>query len=312
MRYLVTGGASFVGAGLVRRLAADGHEVRVLGHSTVRRLDGVPCVIRWGDIRDQGAVRFAARGCDGIIHAAYAPFGTDARTILDIAVRGMRSVLDACESEGVRDLMLVSSPLASHDVPVPAPETVPLSVPDPLDTRYAYGGGKLISEQMAAAWHEAGALDRVIIARAFNVFGPDMGRTHVIPEFALRMAALDRECPKGIIPFPIRGTGLEARAFCYVDDCAEQLALLLAKAGPGASAWNVGSMEERTVITVAHAVGGHFGRRISCVRGKLWDGTPPRRVPDTAKIQMLGYEPSVSFADGLARTVAWYQEHEHA
>ena len=107
---------------------------------------------------------------------------------------------------------------------VPTPETVPCSVPDPLNPRYSYGGGKIACEIMANAWARTGVLDRLIIARPHNIIGPDMGREHVIPEFCLRMNQLVREHPEGIIPFPIQGTGQETRSFCYVDDCVDQLA----------------------------------------------------------------------------------------
>ena len=125
-----------------------------------------------------------------------------------MAVRGITNVLAACESQQVRDLLLVSSSEA-YQVPtvVPTPETVPLSVPDPLNPRYSYGGGKIISELMAIAWAQTGVLDRLTIARPHNVYGPDMGCGHVIPEFAIRMNRLAIEHPDGVIRSRSRGRG---------------------------------------------------------------------------------------------------------
>ena len=71
-----------------------------------------------------------------------------------------------------------------------------------------------------------------IIARPHNIYGPDMGREHVIPEFCIRMNELARRQPEGILEFPIQGTGLETRSFCYAGDCVDQIVLLLEKAGP--------------------------------------------------------------------------------
>jgi nucleoside-diphosphate-sugar epimerase len=314
VRYLVTGGTGFIGSALVGRLLDDGHEVRVLddmSRGVATRLTGLGCEIVRGDVRHPDDVAEALHGCDGVAHLAYLQgtqtFYAEPRQVLDVAVRGITNVLAACESQHVGNLLLVSSSEA-YQVPtvVPTPETVPLSVPDPLNPRYSYGGGKIISELMAIAWAQTGVLDRLIIARPHNVYGPDMGCGHVIPEFAIRMNRLAIEHADGVIPFPIQGTGQETRSFCFVDDCTEQLALLLAKAGP-LGIYHVGTMDERTIADVAYGVAACYGREIKVTPGTLPEGSPPRRLPDTAKVEALGYRPRVGFAEGLARTVKWYQ-----
>ena len=159
MRYLVTGGTGFIGSALVGRLLDDGHEVRVLddmSRGVPTRLTGLGCEIVRGDVRHPHDVAEALHGCDSVAHLAYLQgtqtFYAEPRQVLDVAVRGITNVLAACESQHVGDLLLVSSSEA-YQVPtvVPTPETVPLSVPDPLNPRYSYGGGKIISELMAIA-----------------------------------------------------------------------------------------------------------------------------------------------------------------
>lgn len=321
MRYLVTGGAGFIGSALVKRLAGDGHEVVVLDNFSrgqEGRLRDVPCVTTPGDVRNLAVVVNAMHGCDAVIHAAYlqgtATFYAEPRQVLDVALHGILNVLAACEATGCTDLLLVSSSEAYQvATTVPTPETVPCSVPDPLNPRYSYGGGKIASEIAANAWARTGVLDRLIIARPHNVIGPDMGREHVVPEFCLRMNRLVREHPDGIIPFPIQGTGLETRSFCYVDDCTEQIALLLAKVPDGQQIYHVGAMDERTIAEVAHAVAACYGREIKVIPGTLPKGSPPRRLPDISKLQALvpGYLPSVGFTEGLRRTAEWYREQDH-
>ena len=316
MRYLVTGGAGFIGSALVRQLAADGHEVVVLddfSRGRGERLDGLNVMTWQGDVRDADDVRTAMQGCERVVHAAYLQgtqtFYSEPRQVLDVALRGMLNVLSACEATGCTDLLLVSSSEAYQVATVvPTPETVACSVPDPLNPRYSYGGGKIACELMANAWARTGVLDRVIIARPHNIIGPDMGREHVVPEFCLRMNQLVREYPEGIIPFPIQGTGLETRSFCYVGDCVDQLALLL-KHAEGTGIYHVGVMDERTIADVAHAVAACYGREIKVVPGTLPKGSPPRRLPDISKLRALvpGYLPSVGFADAVKRTVAWYR-----
>ena len=151
MRYLVTGGAGFIGSALVRRLVADGHEVRVLddfSRGQDRRLSGVACETVRGDVRDPAAVSAAVQGCDRVAHLAYLQgtqtFYAEPRQVLDVALRGMLNVLSACERWGVGDLLLVSSSEAYQVAPwAPTAEDVPCSVPDVLNPRYSYGGGKL-------------------------------------------------------------------------------------------------------------------------------------------------------------------------
>ena len=318
MRYLVTGGAGFIGSNLVRRLAADGHEVVVLddmSRGQAGRLRDVACDVYHGDIRDPGAVTAAMQGCASVVHLAYLQgtqtFYAEPRLVLDVALRGMLNVLSACEATGCTDLLLVSSSEAYQvATTVPTPETVPCSVPDPLNPRYSYGGGKIACEITANAWARTGVLDRLIIARPHNIIGPDMGREHVVPEFCLRMNQLVREQPEGIIPFPIQGTGQETRSFCYVGDCVDQLALLL-KHAEGTGIYHVGVMDERTIADVAHGVAACYGREIKVIPGTLPQGSPPRRLPDTSKLRALvpGYLPSAGFTEALRRTVEWYQAH---
>jgi nucleoside-diphosphate-sugar epimerase len=123
------------------------------------------------------------------------------------------------------------------------------------------------------------------------------------------MDELIPQYPKGgVIPFPIQGTGQETRSFCYIDDCTAQLSLLAGQGTPG-GVYHVGTMDERTVADVAVAVGRRYGREVKVMPGKLAKGSPPRRLPDTAKIRALGTWPETSFEDGLAETAAWYQAH---
>ena len=321
MRYLVTGGAGFIGSNLVDALANAGHEVRVLDNMSrgrADRLDGLGATLITGDIRAPDAVPDAMQGCDRVIHAAYVQgtqtFYAEPREVLDVAVRGMLAVLAACEATGCGQLMLISSSEAYQVAPVtPTPENVPLVVPDVLNPRYSYGGGKITCELMALAWQRTGVLDRVIIARPHNIYGPDMGREHVIPEFCLRMNRLVAEYPdpSGVVTFGIQGTGQETRSFCWVDDCVDQLMLLWDSAEEPVSVCHVGTMDEHTIADVAGAVAACYGRQIKVVPGTLPKGSPPRRLPDTGKIRAMGWDRSKErrFEAGLADTVAWYRSH---
>jgi UDP-glucose 4-epimerase len=312
-RTLCTGGAGFIGSALVRRLAADGHEVVVLddmSRGRADRLAGTGCRIAYGDVRDAGAVRRAMQGCGRVVHLAAvngtSTFYAEPRHVLDVALNGIMNVLDACEHTGCGDLLLVSSSEVYQSAPVvPTPETVPLSVPDPLNPRFSYGGGKIASELAALAWQRTGVLDRLVVARPHNIYAQDAGWKHVIPELAVQMARLIGEHPSGPVPFPVQGTGEETRAFCHADDCTDGLSLLLDEGTPG-GIYNVGNDEEVTIAHLAGLIGAHYGREVKVIPGVLAKGSPPRRCPDISKIRALGYEPKVPLAQGLGPVLDWY------
>ena len=319
VKYLVTGGAGFLGSNLVKRLVSDGHEVTVLddmSRGKPERLNGVSCYVKPGDIRDAYLVKRAMHGCDAVVHMAYLQgtqtFYAEPRQVLDVAVRGMLTVLDACEATGCADLLLVSSSEAYQVASVvPTPEDIPLTVPDVLNPRYSYGGGKIACELMAQAWQRTGVLDRLVIARPHNIYGPDMGWEHVIPEFCTRMNELVQRQQSGILPFPIQGTGQETRSFCYIDDCIDQLAVLAREDCSVEGVYHVGTMDEWTIADVADMVALNYGRDIKVIPGTLPKGSPPRRLPDTSKIRSLRSSwHDTSFHEGLAETVKWYRTHE--
>jgi len=314
--YLVTGGAGFLGAALVRRLAAAGHRVRVLddlSRGARARLDGLTgaCEVIEADVRDAAAVRRAAEGVDSLCHLAFVNgtefFYTKPELVLDVGVRGMLSVLEACRAARVPELLLVSSSEVYQTPPVvPTDETVPLTIPDPRNPRYSYAAGKILSEVMALT---AGgeALQRVLVVRPHNVYGPAMGWEHVIPQFALRMRAL-RDEPVDPVPFPIQGTGAETRAFVHLDDFTEGVLRVLTR-GVHRAIYHIGTMEEQPIGAVAEAVARCFNRRIRLVPGQAAPGGTPRRCPDITKLRALGFAPRVPFEHGLAETVAWYDAH---
>ncbi len=311
--YLVTGGSGFIGASLVRRLLADGHRLRVLddnsrGHPS--RLAGLDVDIRTGDIRDADSVRSAMQGVDAVLHLAAVNgtrhFYERPELVLDVGIRGMLNVLDACRTEGVGTLVLASSSEAYQTPPlVPTPEHIPLVVPDPLNPRYSYGGSKLASELLAITWGRTG-FERVAIFRPHNVYGPDMGWEHVIPEFVRRaLSAVEKSRPQDSVPFPIQGDGTQTRAFVHIDDAVEGIVTVIDK-GEHLGIYHVGNPEEVPIAAVARQIVAHLGRRAEIIAGPPAPGGTGRRCPDIAALMNLGYRPNIPLAKGLPGVVDWY------
>lgn len=316
--YLVTGGTGFIGSALVRRLLQDGHAVRVLDNNArgaLRRLIGVEDQIEMieGDIRDPSVVADALAGVDGVCHLAYINgteyFYSKPELVLEVAVKGMMNVLDGCRDQEVSELILASSSeVYQTPVEVPTDETAELSVPDVLNPRYSYGGGKIICELLAINYGRK-FFDRVVVFRPHNVYGPDMGFEHVLPQFILRMKELSEE-PGDPLAFPIQGTGEETRAFVYIDDFTDGLLRVIEK-GEHLNVYHIGTQEEMAIGDVAREVGRCFGREIELVASELAKGGTVRRCPDISKLTALGYQPKVSLPEGIAKTAKWYVENAH-
>ena len=313
-KILITGGTGFLGSALVIRLVREGYIVRVLDNQSrgaARRIAEVieDVELVEADIRDAHAVSRATMGMDSVAHLAFVNgtefFYTMPERVLDVAVRGMVNVLDACLEHDVPELSVASSSEVYQSPPeFPTDETAPLSVPDPLNPRYSYGGGKIISELMALNWGRK-HFERVVVFRPHNVFGPDMGWEHVVPQFALRMKDLCDERTAGTVVFPIQGSGRETRAFVYIEDFTNGL-LKVIEHGEHLNIYHIGTMEELSIAQVAQAVGACFGRDVEIVPGELAEGGTLRRCPDIGKLENLGYRPAFTFREGLIPTVKWY------
>lgn len=318
-QYLVTGGTGFIGAAVVKRLLASGARVRVLDNNSrgaLRRLgdalDDVEMIE--ADIRDRDAVCRAADGVDSVFHLAYVNgtefFYTKPELVLDVGVKGMCNVLDACRLHGIGELVVASSSEVYQTPPVvPTPEEVPLIVPDVSNPRYSYGGGKIISELMTL---NAGRTDfeRVMIFRPHNVYGPDMGWEHVLPQLILRFNAVAAKHPNLAlpVPLPIQGTGDETRAFVHIDDFTDGI-MAMVNSGKHMNIYNIGTDDELSIREVVHLVADYFGRDVAIEAGDLQPGGTPRRCPDITKLRGLGYAPSRQMRAGIAEMADWYVAH---
>lgn len=307
-RALVTGGAGFIGSELVAQLVTAGWHVTVLDDlATGRRenLAGVPadrCTLVVGDVRDRPLVARLARttpvvfhlACLGVRHSL-----VDPRANADVNANGTLAMLEAARAANVeRFVQVSSSEVYGSALREPMDEdhpTVPTTV---------YGAGKLAGEAYARAFWTTFGLP-VAIVRPFNAYGP---RAHhegtsgeVIPRFLLRALAGR--------PLPVFGDGEQARDFTWVGDTAR--GILLAGTRPGAvgATLNLGTGRTITVRALAGAIASLLARDVALEHQAPRPGDVHRLVADaTRAATVLGWRPTVDFADGLARTLAWYRE----
>jgi nucleoside-diphosphate-sugar epimerase len=308
-KYLVTGGTGFIGRSLIRALVTRGDSVRSFdddSRGSQQYLKDIACEVEFikGDIRDYPAVHKAVKGVDCVIHLAYIngtnAFYTKPDVILDVAVRGITNVIQACITNKVRRLSVASSSevyqTATH---VPTTEKVPLSVPDPLNPRYSYGGGKIISELMAINFGRL-HFDHVTIFRPHNVYGSNMGDAHVIPQLLekIRFAKIEN----GKIEVQIQGKGYETRSFCYIDDAVDGILTVIDK-GKHLEIYNVGTEEEIRIDELVKLMSKLSGLKVDIIPGARQIGSPIHRCPDITKLKKLGYKPKVTLDKGLLAVI---------
>lgn len=311
MKVAVTGAGGFIGAYLTRRLAAQGYEVLAIdtflrGRPTrLQGLDGNVSVLE-ADVRDKPALLSAFDGVQAVFHLA-AVNGTEnfykhPRLVLDVGVRGALAVVEASIEAGVPDLVVASS-AEVYQTPaiVPTPETIDMIIPDSLNPRYSYGGSKLISELITFNYGRE-TFRKVQVFRPHNVYGPDMGWKHVIPQLIAKVQAAVADGSNRIV---LQGDGSETRAFCYVDDIVDGIMTMWSE-GETMNVYHIGTAEEVAIKKLAEMIAAKMGADIVLETGAAAEGATPRRCPDIGKLRAVGYNPAISLAEGVARTVEWY------
>jgi nucleoside-diphosphate-sugar epimerase len=325
-RYLVTGGAGFIGAHLVKAVAAQGIPVRVLDNFTTgsaRNLayalgrdevevpardgqaipDGLVEVLR-GDIRDPRICERACEGIDVVFHQAAmrsVPRSVDdPRGATDNNVTGTLNLLLASVGAGVRRFVYASSSSIYGDAPdLPKRED---QLPAPISP---YAASKLAGEHYCRVFARTYGLSTVSL-RYFNVFGPlqDPASQYaaVIPLF-ITWTLEGR-------PLEIHGDGLQSRDFTYVDNVVA--ANLLAAEGRelDGAVHNIACGERFTLLDVADAVERLVGRRVERRHTEPRRGDVRHTLADISSARGgLGYEPRVGFEEGMARMVAFFMPH---
>ncbi|HKY32802.1 MAG TPA: SDR family oxidoreductase [Candidatus Polarisedimenticolia bacterium] len=312
--HLVTGGAGFIGSHLTERLLSEGHDVRVLDDfSTGRRenLEFVPGSDRWGrlevvpgDITDPDLARRAVRGVEVVFHQAAIP--SVPRSVADPAasnhanVTGTMNLLVASRDAGVRRFVYASSSSVYGDSPVlPKVETMP---PDPLSP---YAISKLAAEQYARAFHRLYGLPTIGL-RYFNVFGPRQDPTSeyaaVVPNVIMAVARGGRPT--------LYGDGLQTRDFTYVSNAvdANLLAASCAQEAFGHS-FNVACGRSVSLLELVGLVNGLLGSDQQPLHTDPRPGDVKHSLADiSAARSRLGYNPSVSLEEGLARAADWFRK----
>lgn len=304
---LITGGTGFIGSALTRLLLEQGLNVRVLDDNSrgnFRRLTDVmdSLDIREGDIRNADLVSKSLLDVDVVVHLAYINgtinFYERPREVLDVAIVGMQNILEAMKVHKVPELYLASSSeVYQYPDVFPTPEAVPLVVPDPFNPRYSYGLGKIVQEFMSI--HADTFLKRLAIFRPHNIYGPDMGFQHVIPELCAKIVAEKSN------KVELKGDGSQSRSFCHISDFVQGFGFLL-DAEFERETFNLGTREEVTISHLAGVIASSLGRQIEFSTSTAPTGETNRRIPDISKIESLGFSQSKTLQAGVRDYCDWF------
>ncbi|MCG6956315.1 MAG: dTDP-glucose 4,6-dehydratase [Gemmatimonadetes bacterium] len=324
MRYLVTGGAGFIGSNLVRHILATRSDVEVRNLDaltyagnleSLADLEGDPRHhFVHGDICDGALVADVMSGVDVVLHLA-AESHVD-RSILSDApfvrtnVLGTHTLLAAALEVGVHRFVQVSTdevygelPWRDPDAPEDATSAAPRFTEDtPLAPRSPYSATKAAADHMALAYHATHGLD-VVVTRCSNNYGPYQFPEKLIP--LLITHVLDDR------PLPVYGDGSHVRDWIHVVDHCRGIMAAVDSGRPG-RVYNFGGDAEHTNLHVVHALLKIMGRRevrIEHVSDR--PGHDRRYAMDFERARTeLGWTPTMSFVEGLRETARWYLHHE--
>jgi len=307
-RFLVTGGAGFIGSNIVHTLVRKGERVRVLDNLSTGNQDNLRDILGEielieGDIRDINTVGEAVKGVEVILHQAALP--SVARSVEnpidtnDVNIRGTLNLLIAARDAGVKRVVYASSSSIYGDTPtLPKREDMP---PNPISP---YALTKYVGERYCQIFTWIYGLETVSL-RYFNVFGPRQNPhsqyAAVIPIF---IGAYLTDTPPTIF-----GDGEQSRDFTYIENVVQANLLAAEAEGVAGEVFNIACGSRTTVNELARMIAEIVGSDVKPVHGPPRPGDVRHSQADISKAKrMLGYEPSVSLIEGLKRTVEWYRK----
>ncbi len=302
-KYLITGGAGFIGSHLVDALVASGNQVVVLDdlstgrHDNLRQHSGSPNVeFVLGSILNEALVDDVVRRVDVVLHLA-AAVGVNLiveRPLESLAtnIKGSEIVLEKCHKYGRKVLVTSTSEIYGKNTSDALNEEDDRILGSPLKTRWSYSEAKAIEEVLAHAyWREKGL--PTVIVRLFNTVGPRQ-----VGHYGMVVPRLIDQALRGA-PLTVFGSGEQTRCFCHVDDVVAALLGLAGSTDAEGQVFNVGARSEISIEALATRIRDRVGSSSEVVHIPYDEAYEAgfedmqRRRPDTGKIEkLLGWQPT--------------------
>jgi nucleoside-diphosphate-sugar epimerase len=308
MRVLVAGGGGFLGSHLVDALVHQGCQVTIVDNFITGQRKNVAhfgsnalVEVVEGDVTQLETLRALPHRFERIYHLAspaspveYARYPIE--TLL-VNSTGTLLLLQRAEQDGARFLITSTSEIYGEPQVHPQREDYWGNV-NTLGPRACYDEGKRYAESLTIHFSQERDVD-VRIARLFNTYGPRIRRNdgRVVPNFIVQ-ALRGR-------PLTVYGDGLQTRSLCYVADTVAGLVRMMEGEGLCREVFNIGNPDEYTMLQLAEEISRAVGTPLLIEYRPMPVDDPTRRRPDISKaLRLLGWEPTWTLADGLARTVA--------
>ena len=314
MKYLITGGAGFIGSYLAEKLITRGDPVMVfdnLSTGSAENLSGIENKIKFeqGDILDKAAIDKLVSESDYVVHlaAALGVFNIVNRPLesLKTNLQGSENVLEACDKHKKPVLIASTSEIYGKNDKVPLNEEDDRIIGHPLKSRWSYSEAKAVDESLAYFYYLENKLP-IRIVRFFNTVGPRQVGHYgmVVPRFV--SAALKDE------PLSVYGSGDQIRCFCHVDDAVRALLLVMDSEKAIGEVFNVGNNRQISIMELARKVIEITGSKSTIEKIAYEEAYPEgfedmqRRVPDISKInRVLGWKPEINL-DQIIKDIAAY------
>lgn len=305
MKYLITGGAGFIGSNIARKLLEQGHTVRILDNFSSGRAENLADIIDnielvEGDIRDYWTVTQAVKGIDYVLHQAALPSVPrsvkNPLTSNEVNINGTLHILEASRVAGVKKLaMASSSSIYGESEVLPKHEGM---TPSPLSP---YAVTKLTDEHYCRVYWQLYKFPTVCL-RYFNIFGPHQDPNSeyaaVIPKFIT--ALVERRSPV------VYGDGEQSRDFTYIDNCVEANLLAISNDKIVGDAYNVACGGRFTLNELLDKLREIIGVDTKAKYDPARPGDIKHSYADVSKLGAFGYDPKIGFDEGLRRTVAFF------
>ena len=306
-KILVTGGAGFIGQNLVSKLS-ESHDVVIFDNGfrgSFTKSDNKKIKFIDGDITKISDWEQIPPEIDSVFHLG-AINGTKffyeiPEKVLDVNIKGMQNLLEFSRKRDIDDILFTSSSeVYGYPKIFPTPETEELSIPDVYNPRFSYSSSKIIGEVLCINFAQKYNLKHTIV-RYHNIYGPNMGHEHVMPQFIRKLIKNEE--------FSVEGDGTETRSFCFIDDAID--ATLLANNDDSFKnrIFNIGNDVETSISDLLELLSKISGKDIEPkFKPKDHAGTK-RRVPEISKARYVGYTPKITLKDGLRITYDWYSKY---
>ena len=303
MRYLITGGAGFIGSHLAESLIARGDEVVILDNlltGSNKNLVAIASKIKFesGDILDKPLIEKLVSESDYVVHlaAALGVFNIVNKPLesLTTNLKGSEIVLEACDKYKKPVLLASTSEIYGKNDKVPLNEEDDRIIGHPLKSRWSYSEAKAVDESLAYFYYLENKLP-IRIVRFFNTVGPRQVGHYgmVVPRFV--SAALKNE------PLSVYGSGEQIRCFCHVSDAVRGLLLVMDSEQAVGQVFNIGNSEQISIMALAQKVIAVTGSKSKIEKIAYEQAYPQgfedmqRRVPDISKIdKILGWQPQIN------------------